>query len=390
MSISSASMRADPRPVAAGDDPVQLRHALGLGRAGDPAAGGGADRVVAAGMVGMPVGVPDLGDRPAARGRRLQHRLGDRGIDRDRLARSRDRGPARHNCRAAPGRGRSRAWPPVTALPPSSASASRPSRSVSARAGSAPAEARRLAGPHRPEAERRERDLASGKGGASARIGAEPLGEPARQAAGEAAAVEIGEAAMLGRLARQAFAVRRRDEAFRAMEIGGADLHRRRAERSAPPRCRARRRSRRPRSPAGRSRPPPAAPGRRGPSAPRAASPRKRPAWPPASQPWAMIASTPRVGEPARLGDRRRIAEDRARRSPGPVSSRAGSGRPKWKLTSSGRTCFDDRAHRRVERLPRRRGRLRARRCRLRVKRPQQRPPGAVVHRLGHRRGRRS
>ena len=78
---------ADPRAVAAGDDAVHLRHPLGLGRAGDRAAGRGADRVVAAGMIGMPVGVPDLADPPAARRRRLEHRIGDRRIDRHRLAR---------------------------------------------------------------------------------------------------------------------------------------------------------------------------------------------------------------------------------------------------------------------------------------------------------------
>ena len=79
--------RADPRRIAAGDDPVHLRHPLGLGRAGDGTAGGTPDRVVAAGMVGVPVGVPDLGDAPAARCCGFQHRLGDRGIDSDRLAR---------------------------------------------------------------------------------------------------------------------------------------------------------------------------------------------------------------------------------------------------------------------------------------------------------------
>ena len=260
--------RADPRAVAAGDHPVELRHPLGFGRAGDRAAGGGADRVVAAGMVRMPVGVPDLADRPAARRRRLQHRLGDRRIDRDRLARNIDRGSARHNCRGGPERGRSRASPQNYALPPSSASASRPSRSVSARGGLGPAEA---PPPGRPTS-------ACSPSGATATRGeregrrfganrAEPLGERARQAAAEAAAVEIGEPAMLGRLAGQAFAMRGRNRSF----PGNGDRRcrsgppRRRA--SAPPRFRARRRSRRPRSPAGRSRRRSAAPTRPGPSA---------------------------------------------------------------------------------------------------------------------------
>jgi hypothetical protein len=77
---------ADPCPVAAGDDPVQLRHLLRLGRAGDRAAGRRADRIVAAGMIGVPVRVPDLADRPAARRRRFQHRLRHGRVDRDRLA----------------------------------------------------------------------------------------------------------------------------------------------------------------------------------------------------------------------------------------------------------------------------------------------------------------
>jgi hypothetical protein len=69
------------------------------GRTRDGAAGRGLDRGVAADMIGVPVGVPDLPDRPAAGGGLRQHRLGHGGIDHHRLGRWRDRGAARHNCR---------------------------------------------------------------------------------------------------------------------------------------------------------------------------------------------------------------------------------------------------------------------------------------------------
>src|SRR3546814_3856393 len=40
---------------------------------------------VAAGVVGVPVGVPDRGDRPAARARFGEHRVGDRRVDNHRF-----------------------------------------------------------------------------------------------------------------------------------------------------------------------------------------------------------------------------------------------------------------------------------------------------------------
>ena len=137
---------ADPGMVAAGDDPVHLRDALGLGRAGDPAAGGGADRVIAAGMIRVPVGVPDLADRPAARRRRLEHRIGDRRIDRDRLAgcgivHQPDIIVVEHR-----DVGRSRAWPPITSL----RRAAPAPRGRAARSARGPAPACRAAPPGRP------------------------------------------------------------------------------------------------------------------------------------------------------------------------------------------------------------------------------------------------
>ena len=48
-----------------GDDPVERGDSFHLGRAGDSAAAGSLDRGVPAGVIGVPVGVPDLGDLPA-------------------------------------------------------------------------------------------------------------------------------------------------------------------------------------------------------------------------------------------------------------------------------------------------------------------------------------
>src|SRR3546814_11023999 len=56
-------------------------------RAGNRTTSGFLDRRVAAGVIGMPVGVPDVGDRPAARRGRFQHGIGDSGVaDHRRLA----------------------------------------------------------------------------------------------------------------------------------------------------------------------------------------------------------------------------------------------------------------------------------------------------------------
>ena len=55
-------------------------------RAGDARAGRRLYREVAAGVVGVPVGVEDLRDPPAARRRRREDGIGDRGVDHRRLA----------------------------------------------------------------------------------------------------------------------------------------------------------------------------------------------------------------------------------------------------------------------------------------------------------------
>ena len=139
------------------------------------------------------------------------------------------------------------------------------------------------------------------------------------------------------------------DQAFRAVEIGGAELHRRRAEHER------RRDPARVADPAGRDDRHATASTICGSSAIRpicssGGSSRKRPAWPPASQPCAMIASTPRSASARASADGRRVADDLRAGPPHPLQQAPPSGRPKWKLTSSGRACFHRRAQRLVER----------------------------------------
>ena len=57
--------RAEHHRVAMRDDAVDRELASDFRRAGDGAAGRRLDRFVAAGVIGVPVGVPDLGDAPA-------------------------------------------------------------------------------------------------------------------------------------------------------------------------------------------------------------------------------------------------------------------------------------------------------------------------------------
>jgi hypothetical protein len=58
------------------------RNPVGLGRrSGDAAAGDGLDRLIAASVIGVPVRVPDLRDRPAALVRREQHGIGFGRVD---------------------------------------------------------------------------------------------------------------------------------------------------------------------------------------------------------------------------------------------------------------------------------------------------------------------
>ncbi len=79
-------MAAERRRVALAHRPVERRDARGLGGGGDHLAPGrGLDRRVAAGVIGMPMRVPDRGDRPAAPVRLGEHRIGERRIDHDRL-----------------------------------------------------------------------------------------------------------------------------------------------------------------------------------------------------------------------------------------------------------------------------------------------------------------
>ena len=80
-------MVADANAVAFADRPVERADPLRFrGRTGNDAAGGRLDRRIAAGMVAMPMRVPDLVDPPPARRRRFKHRVGHRRVDRHRLA----------------------------------------------------------------------------------------------------------------------------------------------------------------------------------------------------------------------------------------------------------------------------------------------------------------
>ena len=85
--------------------PPSARHrAFGILAASAAGAGHGApvaalDRRVAAGVIGVPVGVPDLSDAPAARFGGGEHRSRHRPDRPPRSRRCRRRGPARGNCR---------------------------------------------------------------------------------------------------------------------------------------------------------------------------------------------------------------------------------------------------------------------------------------------------
>ena len=80
-------MVAEPDAIALADRHVERRDPRRLGGGtGDGRAGRRLDRRVAAGVIGMPVRVPDPGDAPAALVGFLQHRIGLGGIDHHRLA----------------------------------------------------------------------------------------------------------------------------------------------------------------------------------------------------------------------------------------------------------------------------------------------------------------
>ncbi len=81
-----ADRAADRHRVAVADGAVDAGDLRRLARrAGDERAGRGDDREVAADVVGVPVRVEDLRDRPPAFGRGGEHRLGERGVDHRRL-----------------------------------------------------------------------------------------------------------------------------------------------------------------------------------------------------------------------------------------------------------------------------------------------------------------
>ena len=107
-----------------------------------------------------------------------------------------------------------------------------------------------------------------------------------------------------------------------------------------------------------------AAPERTAPSAPRTARSRKRPAWPPASQPWAMIASTPRAASQRASADVVALPMIRAPAANTRFSKRL-FGQAEMEADQLGPDLLDHSAHRRVERPPQRRARARADRRRL-------------------------
>ena len=192
-------LRLDPAEaddVAFAHRHVERRDARRFGgRAGHGAAGRRLDLGIAAGVIGMPVGVPDRADLPAPPPRLLEHRLGDGGIDHRRLARirivdepdiivrqSRDADDLEHGRR-------------IRRFRSSNASASRPSRSVNACAPSARPSRAAWPAQMRAEAERRERQAGERERRRLRPDRAEIVDQPRRQAAREAAAVEIGEGA---------------------------------------------------------------------------------------------------------------------------------------------------------------------------------------------------
>ena len=80
-------MIADPHCIAFTDQTIERRDLVRLGcGTGDDAASRRLDRRIAADMVAMPMGVPDLTDAPSSCGSGFEHRLCDGRVDRDRLA----------------------------------------------------------------------------------------------------------------------------------------------------------------------------------------------------------------------------------------------------------------------------------------------------------------
>ena len=157
-SITSASTSPRQTMSPSADRPVERRDARRLGRRrGHRAAGRRLDRRIAAGVIGVPVGVPDLGDLPAAP---APPRPAPDRRRRDRSPPSRPnraRGPARHNCRRGPGCGRSRwPWPRRLRLSPEQRQRLAAQPFGQRLRAFRPAEPRRLPGPVRAEAERRQ------------------------------------------------------------------------------------------------------------------------------------------------------------------------------------------------------------------------------------------
>ena len=90
---------ADTDPVAFGDDAVDLAHPLGFGRRGDGAAGGVLDCRIAAGMIGMPMGVEHLGQPPSVRAATASSTGSATDGSTAAVSPLRNRGSARRNCR---------------------------------------------------------------------------------------------------------------------------------------------------------------------------------------------------------------------------------------------------------------------------------------------------
>ena len=104
--------------------------------------------------------------------------------------------------------------------------------------------------------------------------------------------------------------------------------------------------------------------------------------WPPASNPWAMMASTPRALEPERFLDRRGVADDDCAGGFHPLEQRR-VGQAEMEADDLGPKLLDDRAHRLVERQAQRAAVARLD-AELFIIRPQQRAPRAVVDAVRH------